>query len=114
MKALMSKRRTKPLTIKERAKALASWTRSAYSADAYYSWPAVAEALLRRGYTEAETEAIMFSKYTRWARDYAGDIRKDARCGRYSANDVIRYLKKASNNRIMKERMMIAELMAEQ
>jgi len=41
----------------------------AYSADRFASWPQVALALLRSGFTEIETEAIMRSKWTRWAAD---------------------------------------------
>lgn len=57
-------------TLKQRAEALAEKTSGAYSADAYgNSWTATCAMLLRRGYTEREAEAILRSKWTRWARD---------------------------------------------
>jgi tagatose-1,6-bisphosphate aldolase non-catalytic subunit AgaZ/GatZ len=101
------------LTVKNEAKLIAELTADAYSAKAYRSWAAVAEKLLRRGYRTTEVIEIMNSKYTRWARDYAGDVRKDARWGRYSANDVVRYFRHVSKNSMKRERAMIAELMAE-
>lgn len=48
---------------------LAERTANAYSADRYRSWKAVAALLLRRGYTMEEAEAIMRSKWMRWAAD---------------------------------------------
>lgn len=101
------------VTLKDRAEAIAILTANAVSAEAYYSWPAVCEKLLRRGYSDEEVMTIVKSKYTRWARNYADDVRKSTRWGRYSAKDVIRYLKKSSGNRIKKEREMIAKLMEE-
>lgn len=57
-------------SIRERAAALAEKTADAYSADAFgNSWVATCAMLLRRGYTEREAEAILRSKWTRWARD---------------------------------------------
>jgi hypothetical protein len=54
--------------------ALAARTEDAYSADAYTNgeWAKAAAMLLDRGYSEAEAEAILRSKWTRWARDAAG------------------------------------------
>lgn len=40
-----------------------------YSEGNYRSWPAVAQMLLNRGYSPVEAEAIMRSKWTRWAAD---------------------------------------------
>lgn len=59
----------KPTAIRAQAERIAERCRDAYSADRYASWPAVAQALLRAGYTERETETIMRSKITRWAAD---------------------------------------------
>lgn len=53
------------------AREIAKRCEDAYSADAYRSWSAVAQFLLNLGYSERETEAIMRSKHTRWARDRA-------------------------------------------
>ena len=51
------------------ALAVANRCRDAYSADRYASWPEVARILLRMGFDECETEAVMRSKITRWAAD---------------------------------------------
>ena len=68
----------KPTAIRAQAERIAERCRDAYSADRYASWPAVAQALLRAGYTERETETIMRSKITRWAADSlpAGSARR--------------------------------------
>ena len=63
---------------------------NAYSAMAYRSWPSVATALLRAGFSEQETETIMRSKITRWARDWSP---KDYRHGEYPAGVVTAYIK---------------------
>jgi len=49
--------------------ALAAKTSDAYSADSYTNWTACARLLARLGYDEREAEAILRSKWTRWARD---------------------------------------------
>jgi len=54
------------------AAAIAEKSRDAYSADRYASWQAVAALLLARGYDATEAEAIMRSKWTRWAADVNG------------------------------------------
>jgi predicted ArsR family transcriptional regulator len=51
------------------AQRIADRTSDAYSVDRYKSWALVAEKLLRRGYREREVEAILRSKWTRWAAD---------------------------------------------
>lgn len=51
------------------ARQLATRTEDAYSADRYANWTAVADKLLRAGYDEKQAEAIMRSKWTRWAAD---------------------------------------------
>lgn len=69
---------------------LADKTRDAYSAARYgREWPKVAQLLLERGYTEREAEAIMRSKWMRWAADVSVD--ELARFGNTAA-DVRRYL----------------------
>lgn len=80
----------------QRAKDLATATADAYSADAYRSWAAVAQAVLGfgkaergHGLTEAQTEAVLRSKWTRWARDH---WEGPHRYGRYPAEAVIEYL----------------------
>lgn len=51
------------------AKAIAERTSGAYSFDRYRNWDSVAAALIGAGFTAAETEAIMLSKWARWAAD---------------------------------------------
>lgn len=70
--------------------AVALRCQDAYSAMAYRSWPALATALLKAGWSEAEAETIMRSKITRWARDAAT---KNYRHGEYPASVVLNYLK---------------------
>lgn len=62
---------TQPLTPERltRAQAVAERCADAYSVDRYASWPEVARVLLAMGFTEAEAEAVMRSKITRWAAD---------------------------------------------
>ncbi len=63
---------TKPAktpSVTARAKALAEKTADAYMADGYRHWSAVCALLLRRGYSEIEAEAILRSKWMRWAGD---------------------------------------------
>lgn len=80
------------MTLTQKAEYIANQCANAYSADRYLSWKAVAMALLKLGWKPIEVEAFMRSKHTRWARDCSG---KDD--GRYSANDVIRYLEDSRN-----------------
>jgi len=57
-------------SIAQRARAIAEQTADAYSADRYTSWKQVAETLLLDlGMTDAQAEAFMRSKHTRWAAD---------------------------------------------
>lgn len=48
---------------------MAKDTANAYSAGAYTSWTSVCRLLAVRGFNEWEAEAILRSKWTRWARD---------------------------------------------
>lgn len=75
---------------RDQAFTIAHRTKDAYSTLAYRSWMAVAEAVLRMGFTPEETEAILRSKITRWARDNA----KDYRYGTYPASVVVDYIKR--------------------
>ena len=58
------------MKITQQAKDLASKTSDAYSSDRFKNWSAVIQALLNLGYSEIETEAIVRSKWTRWACDH--------------------------------------------
>lgn len=75
-------------TRREMAHEIATRCADAYSADRYRSWPEVARTLLAMGFTEAETEAVMRSKITRWAADAAG-----ADYGKASARCVAEYIR---------------------
>lgn len=62
-------------------------TSDAYSFDRYASWRACVAMLARRGYTYAETETILRSKWMRWAGDSS-----DKRYGRVTSRDLERWL----------------------
>lgn len=75
------------MTSSELAKALVERTVDAYSRDRYQSWAAVAKALLAAGYSLEESEAIMKSKWARWAADeYETTSRKP------TAKDLLRWI----------------------
>lgn len=76
-------------TLREQAKAVAARCESAYSADRYRSWESVAYALLSHGLDERQTEAVMRSKWTRWA----ADMWKGGMDANVPAKAVIDYLK---------------------
>ena len=69
------------------AAAIAEKCADAYSADRYASWSAVAKMLARRGLNAREIEAVMRSKWTRWAGDMSGK-----RYGHLHANDLADFL----------------------
>ena len=77
------------MKVTDKARAIAESTKDAYSADAYLNWAACAQVCLDRGYDERETEAILRSKWTRWARDAS-----DNPDGRNTSSDLARYLDK--------------------
>ena len=77
------------MRITDTARQVAAACNDAYSADAYRSWPAVAQRLLDRGYTARQAEAIMRSKWTRWARDA---VDYPVRDGRYPSRIVIDFI----------------------
>lgn len=55
--------------LEREAERIATRCTDAYSAGAYANWSAVAEVCLKRGLSPAQTEAVLRSKWTRWARD---------------------------------------------
>ena len=79
---------TKSQELRSKAVMLAIKTQDAYSVLAYRNWAAVCVFLLKRGYTEEETEAILRSKWMRWAGDFA----KNNRYGYLTSADVARFL----------------------
>lgn len=72
------------------ALAVANACADAYSFDRYKSWSAVAEMLLRRGLSEKQAEAVMRSKWTRWAADASA-----ARYGRVTGKDLERWIERS-------------------
>ena len=78
------------MKITPKAKALAEQTSDAYSADRFKNWEAVIQCLLNLGYSELETEAIVRSKWTRWACDM--DTSKN-NYGHHTSSAMIRFLK---------------------
>jgi hypothetical protein len=84
---------TKTTDLKATARAVAERTADAYSWDNYGEarWYACALMLLKRGYSEQEAEAILRSKWTRWAADAASN-RKGWRYGRTTSADLARFL----------------------
>ena len=56
------------LSLRDRAQAMGENV-GGYSADRYRSWASVAYHLLKMGLDEREAEAVMRSKWTRWAAD---------------------------------------------
>lgn len=63
----------------------------AYSWDRYRSWSACAAECLALGFSEDETEAILRSKYMRWACDRFATPQH--RYGRYPARFIGQYLR---------------------
>lgn len=71
-----------------KASRVANACRDAYSANRYQSWEYVALRLLNMGLSEDEAEAVMRSKWTRWAADEHG-----ADYGRVPAKALIDWMK---------------------
>src|SRR5262245_10448041 len=79
-------------TLRTRAQRLAEQTADSYSHDNYgeQRWLAATHMLLKRGYTERQAEAILRSKWTRWAADMATD--RGRRYGHVNSADLARFL----------------------
>lgn len=83
--------------IQHKAKEIADKSSDAYSSGRYVSWYGCALSLLKRGYSDKEVEAILRSKWMRWAGDSS-----DKPFGRYTSGDIIRFIDDP-RNRIDKE-----------
>jgi hypothetical protein len=96
----------KPLTMAE-ADAVAERTADAFSWDTYgeSGWRASCRMLARRGYSAREIEAIMRSKWTRWAGDHA------SKSDRVNSQDLARFID-ASYADPVKRAAEVAELVA--
>jgi hypothetical protein len=71
------------------AAAIAEQTADSFSFDRYRNWKAVAAMLLARGLNEREAEAVLRSKWTRWAADAA-----NKKYGRACAEDLETFMNK--------------------
>jgi hypothetical protein len=78
------------MRITDKAKALAEETSGAYSYDRFKNWEAVIQMLLNKGYSDLEVEAIVRSKWTRWACDH--DTGRN-RYGRHTSSAMMRFMK---------------------
>lgn len=96
--------------LRARARAVADACADAFSWDNYgeRGWRSAALVLLTRGYSEREAEAILRSKWTRWAADAASE-RKGWRYGRTTGADLARFLDAQPVDRLAIE---VAELVA--
>ena len=79
------------MKISERAKYLAEKTSGSYSFNRYKNWNSVIQMLINKGYTNDEIEAIVMSKWTRWACDQ--DTRKGVRYGHHTSKALERFMK---------------------
>lgn len=77
------------MRITQKAQAVAERTLGAYSCDRYRNWRGVAQALLDYGLTEKQTEAVMWSKWMRWAADFD---KSGARYGRHTSQAIVAFL----------------------
>lgn len=89
------------MKITDEAKQLAEKTKDAYSFYVYNSWPAVIQSLIDRGYNKIQIEAIVRSKWMRFA--------SDNRKGKYATSEDLRRWMVAS--KISKQQL--ADLVAE-
>jgi hypothetical protein len=87
------------MRITDKAKTLAYHTSGAYSFDAYKNWDAVIQMCLDLGYSEMETEAIVRSKWTRWACDH--DTGRN-RYGRHTSSAMMRFMKDTPQSEVTK------------
>ena len=71
---------------------IAKATSDAYSAGRYRSWAALASMLQKRGYTDAEVNGILRSKWTRWAADASKNPN-----GKATVGDLERFLDEPRN-----------------
>ncbi len=86
------------------AKALAEETKDAYSFNRYKNWEHTALTLLKKGYNKAEAEAILRSKWMRWAADS-----HSAKYGSAPAKAIVTFLESMSLSERKKE---VAKLVA--
>ena len=78
--------------LQERITRLDAATEGAWMKGSFASWTACIKLLIDRGYNDQEIEAIMRSKWMRWASDGAKNWRKPA-----TAGDLQRFLDNPRN-----------------
>ncbi len=86
------------MKLADKAKLLAEKTSDSYSYDRYKNWGAVVLMLLRKGYSEIEAEAILRSKWTRWACDK--DTGRGCRYGHHTSKALERFIDGATQAEI--------------
>ena len=70
---------------------LAQQLSDAYSTESYRGgWSACIKALRKRGYNDLQIEAILRSKWTRWAGDMA--VTNTHRYGSFTAKDLLKFM----------------------
>jgi len=74
-------------TRRQLAATIAARCEDAYSADRYASWTGCADALLKLGLDDLAVEAVLRSKWTRWAADLSS-----AQYGKVPVNALIRFV----------------------
>jgi hypothetical protein len=90
-------------------KALAERLSGAYSTDRYRNgWSGCIRMLIKRGYTEAQIEAIIRSKWTRWAADGS-----EKRYGQVTSTDLARFLDTDQGATLEAVDQMVAESLTE-
>jgi len=85
------------MELMDKAVKLAARCSDAYSYDRYANWTAVAKLLLDLGLTENQAEAVMRSKWTRWAADQSS-----ASYGYVPAKEINRFLVSFAKDEIRK------------
>jgi len=80
--------------VRDRTDRLFDKTAAAYSFDAYgeSGWRGAIRMLIRHGLSDREIEAVLESKWTRWAGDAASDRK---RYGKYNGRDLERFMDSA-------------------
>jgi len=86
------------MRITEKAKLLAEQTSGAYSYDRFKNWEAVIQMLLNKGHSDLAVEAIVRSKWTRWACDH--DTGRGVRYGHHTSKALERFLEGTTQKEI--------------
>jgi hypothetical protein len=74
-------------------------TETAYSWDRYANWSAVIKKLMAYGLTDDETEAVVMSKWARWAADHEASRYS---YGRFPARTLVDFVKRMGMNEVRK------------